>query len=1122
VTPPRRSLEEIMNSHRMTPLVCRVAGLVLAALFAGQVAWAQQAAADALVQMKRLKERDRLRAEVNRLRQQGKLAEAVVAVEKVLAIERAALGKTHADVADSLELLAELHEEREDFTAARTMRQEALALRRQLHGDGHWRVTDAQLAVADTERLARLDPAQRQRLGAANRLEMQVVALFQQGKFSEAIRSAQQILRIRKEMLGEKHPDYARSLFNLAAQHHSRGDYARAEPLYQQALAITKQALGDHHPAYAISLHNLAGLFLSEADYARAEPLYRQAMKIYRHALGEKHPAYARSLSSLAVLYHEMGDYARADPLLRQALAIRKEVLGEQHPDYARSLHSLANLYLSQGDEARAEPLLRQALAIKKQTLGEQHLHYAASLLSLARLYFSQGDYAHAEPLYLQALAITEQALGKHHPDYIGALSDLAALYDFQKHVAVVEPFLRQALATTKQKLGEHHPDYAACLNNLARLYWSQGDYARAKPLLGQASEILKETLGDQHPDYASSLINLAWLSWSEGDIARAEFLLRQSLRISRGNLDLAAAVQAERQQLVMNDMLRHNLDAYLTLAVRAQKAGEPAYGHVLAWKGAVFARQQRVRWERQHPELAADFARLERTTSQLAQLALAAPASSQGEAYRRQLQQLTEDKERQESDLAQKSAAFRQQQARARLSPAQVQALLPKDAALIDFLEYTDFTPSPKSKGKLDREWHLAAFVVRPGLLEQLDLGPVRPITAAIDRWRQAVSRQSADQELREAGTELRRRLWQPLTAHLQGVGTVLVSPDGAVARLPLAALPGSRPDAYLIEELAIAVVPVPQLLPELLAAQPGTDKAEPSLLLVGDVDYGAVPGLVDEHGGSRSAARGSRAGVLPAYGALAATREEIVAVRDSFEQRFAAGHVRALRRDQATETAVRVQAPRHRYLHFATHGFFAPPELRSALAPAAERSGRPGRVSDDFFGQRGVSGWHPGLLSGLVLAGANRPPLPEQDDGVLTALEVAQLDLSDVELAVLSACETGLGEVAGGEGLLGLQRAFQVAGARSVVASLWKVDDDASRQLMVRLYENLWRTKQPLGKLEALRQAQLAMLREGRKRGPGAARPVDPEALKRAVPMTGRTPPFYWAAFVLSGDWR
>jgi CHAT domain-containing protein/Tfp pilus assembly protein PilF len=1083
LTPSLRLLEETMNSHRMAPLVFWVAGLVLAALFAGQFALAQPAAADSLGQkerQERLKERDRLWAEVQRLQQQGKLTEAVVAIQKVLTIERAVLGKTHADVADSLKLLAKLQEEREDFAAARAARQEVLALRRQLHGDGHWRVIDARAALAEVERLARLDSAQRRQLREAQRLSVKVVALYRQGQYREAIQSAQQVLAIRQRVPGEQQPAYATSLNNLAMLYQSQGDYARAEPLLRQALAIKKQALGEQHPDYAESLNNLAMLYHSQGDYARAEPLYRQALAIQKQALGDQRPYYAASLNNLAELYRSQGDYARAEPLYHQASEIWKQALGEQHPDYAISLNNLALLYSSQGDYARAEPLYRQALAIQKRALGDQHRDYVISLNNLAMLYESSGEYARAEPLY------------------------------------------RQGLAIKKQALGEQHPDYAISLNNLAVLYSSQGDYARAKPLYRQALAIRKQALGEQHPDYAGSLNNLAALYHSQGDYARAEPLLRQGLEIYRSHLDLTASVQAERQQLAMNDMLRSNLDAYLALAVRAQQAGSPAYRHLLAWKGAVFVRQRRLRLERQHPELAADFARLQHTTSQLARLALATPAPNQQQAYRRLLQQLTEDKERQESDLASKSPAFRQQQARARLTPAQVQALLPKDAALIDFLEYTHFNASPNCKGKLDREPHLAAFVVRPQSLEQFDLGPLPPISNAIDRWRQAASRPAADKELREAGAELRRRLWQPLTSHLQGVSTVLVSPDGAVARLPFAALPGGRPDSYLIEELAIAVVPVPQLLPELLAVRPGANQAAPSLLLVGDVDYGAIPGLADGSGGSRWAARSGRAGALPTFGALAATRPEIAAVRDSFEQRFAAGRVRTLRRDQATEAAVREQAPRHRYLHFATHGFFAPAELRWALASAAERTLRPGAASDDFFGRRGVSGWHPGLLSGLVLAGANRPALPDQDDGVLTALEVAQLDLGGVELAVLSACETGLGAAAGGEGLLGLQRAFQVAGARSVIASLWKVDDSASRQLMEQVYENLWQADKPLGKLEALRQAQLALLRGGRPRGPGVQQPVDPEALKRAVPMAGRTPPFYWAAFALSGDWR
>ena len=230
------------------------------------------------------------------------------------------------------------------------------------------------------------------------------------------------------------------------------------------------------------------------------------------------------------------------------------------------------------------------------------------------------------------------------------------------------------------------------------------------------------------------------------------------------------------------------------------------------------------------------------------------------------------------------------------------------------------------------------------------------------------------------------------------------------------------------------------------------------------------------------------------------------------------------------ATEQALREQAPQHRYLHLATHGFFAPPEIRSALAPRKPDE----RLSStaDLFGERGVVGFNPLLLSGIVLAGANRPPEADQDDGILTALDVLELDLSRVDLAMLSACETGLGEVAGGEGLLGLQRAFQIAGARTVVSSLWKVDDPATQALMSEFYRNLWERK--LGKLESLRQAQISMLhnydaKTGTFRGTvGPLKPAlpapsgKPKSALTNQSGDGRTPPFYWAAFVLSGDWR
>ena len=218
--------------------------------------------------------------------------------------------------------------------------------------------------------------------------------------------------------------------------------------------------------------------------------------------------------------------------------------------------------------------------------------------------------------------------------------------------------------------------------------------------------------------------------------------------------------------------------------------------------------------------------------------------------------------------------------------------------------------------------------------------------------------------------------------------------------------------------------------------------------------------------------------------------------------------------------------QLGQYPYLHFATHGYFAPAEIRSA-SDANSRAEGPQAWGQ--MGGREVVGFHPGLLSGLVLAGANRPVQAGQDDAILTALEVAELDLRQVDLVTLSACETGLGKSTSGEGLLGLQRAFQLAGAGTAVASLWQVPDLATQNLMRRFYENIWGKK--MSKLEALRDAQLAMLRNydpqaGRLRAPdfshSMALPTGGAAEKPAAARPARLPPAYWAAFVLSGDWR
>jgi CHAT domain-containing protein/tetratricopeptide (TPR) repeat protein len=969
-----------------------------------------------------LNERTRLRRQVNQLRAQSKLAQALPAIEKMLVLERRLFGEVHTVVASSLALLAEVHEQREDFTAAQKTRQEVVALRIKLHGATDWRVADARLALADSKRLPLLSAQQRRQLAEAGELTRKVYQLHEQGKVRDAIAPALRVVSLRKEILGKDHHAYAQGLHNLASLYESMSDYARAEPLYRQALAIEKRTKGEMHPSCATSLNNLAGLHLATGDYARAEVLFSQALEITRRTRGDKHVEYLQSLSNLAGLYLFTGVHDKAKPLLEEALKLARARGWENHPCSASLLHNLARLHQVKKEYAKAESLFRQAADIVGKALGKQHPHYATALHNLAGLYQDVGDYRKAEKCLREALTITEQVLGP------------------------------------------------------------------------------------KHPDYATSLHDLAFLCWSQGDGVKAELHLRQALELYRGYLERTAAAQSERQQLAMIDELRFYLHRYLSVTSTPPFPADSVYAQVLAWKGAVAARRfqaQRLRTLKggKDAKVVKLLADLDRATRSLATLCSASPDPRDSQGRRRQLEKLTDQVEELEKAVARASPEFHNHLAQRRLTPGDLQKALPADCALIDLLEYSHHTP-PKGKREGKAQMHLLAFVVRRGQpIRRLDLGAVQPIRRAVASWRSASGAGKED-----AGKELRRLLWLPLAKHLKGVKTVLLSPDGSSARLPWGALPGARPGSCLLEETALAVVPVPRLLPEMGSAFAG---ASPSLLVVGDVDYAADPGR-SRSGGDRAAPRDERGGWRP----LAWTGPEVKAVRAAFRKHHAGARVKLLSGQEATEGAVRSEAGKHRYLHLATHGFFAPPRLRSALAAAS----RTPTAQPHLFMRRDVSGFHPGLLSGLVLAGASRPARPGDDDGILTALEVAKLDLGGVELAVLSACETGLGATAGGEGLLGLQRAFQIAGTRSVVASLWKVPDRATQELMTRFYHNLWHKK--LSKVEALRQAQLWLLREGA-RDPGLLRaferPGRPPASKG-----GRVSPEFWAAFVLSGDWR
>ncbi len=286
----------------------------------------------------------------------------------------------------------------------------------------------------------------------------------------------------------------------------------------------------------------------------------------------------------------------------------------------------------------------------------------------------------------------------------------------------------------------------------------------------------------------------------------------------------------------------------------------------------------------------------------------------------------------------------------------------------------------------------------------------------------------------------KLRQSIWDPIVPLVQDCQTILYSPDASLARFPLAAFPGDRAGKFLIEDYSIALAPAPRMLAETFARQPTpaapSTAKEADLLLVGNIDYDAAPGQ-DELSQQNQLGKESFGGELLTFERLKSAPKELQSLQNIFRQQFPAGKMLTLQEAAATESAFRHEVPRHSWVFVATHGFFAAPNILAALAVQDEQAGFDAAHAAD----------HSGAMCGLAMAGAESAAQLDGDDGILTAYEISALDLRNVEMVILSGCETALGESTPGEGTMSLQRAFQVAGAGTTVASLWSVPDEENQ---------------------------------------------------------------------------
>lgn len=978
------------------------------------------------------------------------------------------------------------------------------------------------------------------------------------GELAGARALYERALRIQEKELGADHPRVATSLNNLAAVAQMMGDYEGALPRFQRALVIQEKVGNDS--LTATTLQNYAALLWHTGVLGEAIRVYERSISLFEKALGPKSSELAMALGNLGVNLEEARDYSRARQVMERALDILQQNFGPEHFDVGWMLGNLGSLHMNLGDREAARSLLRRAIQVVNKSAGSEHDFALTALTLLAKLDEEEGKNSEALGIYEHVLSILEKNLGPRHLRVAERLELIAGVNARAGNYVDARAKYERAIAIREAVEGPDHANVARAWRSLAVLLVSTGSPVEAQPMLDRAIGIQERALGPHHPEFADSLVERARALVRIGDRMNA---FRDTLRadeIAREHLSLTARALAEREALNYAAVRASGLDLALSLAVGPEPQGTgapsgqgPGVGPQPALADQALDALIRSRalvldeiGERHRtvagtvdPEVKRLAGELASARQRLANLTVRGADEKDLSRWRERVERARMDKEVLERALTDKSVPFRQEQARRRLGLEAVAAALSPGEALLSFTRYDRYDTSAGGtlpRAAADPAPAYLAFVLRSGDGEptSVPLGPAQEIDRLVSELRNRMTEEArapgrsvrrALSAYRRVGEALREKIWDPVAPHLEGVRRVFVVPDGPLNLVNLSALPAGGSE-YLVErEPLIHYLSTERDLVPLEAQERGE-----GLLALGAPAF-------DETGlfaamGPRSEPTGSPAGEKPTASATVASLKvyrgarsacgdfksmrfeplpeadrELDEIAKLWDERVRGGGIEASRAagaapdvarrsgPEASEGAFKREAPGHQVLHLATHGFFLGGRCGSLLD--ARKSG-PLAEPVPVLGAE-----NPLLLSGLALAGANHREAagPDEEDGILTAEEIAALDLSGTEWAVLSACDTGVGEVKAGEGVFGLRRAFQVAGVRTLILSLWPVEDESARQWMRALYRS--RFAEGKETAEAVRAASLEVLRQ-----------------RQAKKLS--THPFYWAGFVAAGDWR
>ncbi|MBL7852796.1 MAG: CHAT domain-containing protein [Cyclobacteriaceae bacterium] len=934
--------------------------------------------------------------------------------------------------------------------------------------------------------------------------------------------STETILKRRLEifkMINPKSVSMASGLFHLGEYYGNVGNVKEAEKLFLQSYNLESDLTG---PTLSLAgkLGSIGWFHMNLGNYTDAEKYYKQAMAMVESINGKECVQYGARLNEMGTLYKLKGLYAKSEDLLTQYLQIEERKRGPGSSGYAIAKNNLGSLYDVMGLESKALQYYLEAAKINEAIYGRDSEEFAFYASNAAGAYRDLKNYKKADSLYAMVVAIRSKYFGPHHPKTIGTISSLALFEKLRGRYQQSSAYYDAVIENRKRAYGDQNLNTLYAVEGKGDLLTKMGSYRESVALLQSVIPVYKASLGENHPSYSGINRKLGVNFLNQRDFKSAARYFKTMLDVRFFQIDKTFSSLTERQREDFYAAIKLDFNLFNAFALIASakvdylgKSNptpdtgliEDLYNNQIATKALLLSSTARLRkqiisgsdkvlkekffeWEKLKAQLASYYQKGEAKAEEV--------ETSTKKAIRDSLEFQVDKLER---ELSIKSERFAKAEDKKRYTWKDIQQKLKPGEAAIEIIRiqkyghegWTIDGSDPKEPRYANHDLTdtivYAALVVTPQTLAGPEL-VLFPEGNAMETSFLKVYQNSIYQ--REDDLQSYGRFWKPIAEHPSVKGKVkkiFLSPDGIYNQISINSLKNPATRQFVVDEMDVQLVTNSR---DILVAKKA-DELNYYCLFIGNPSFYAVKKLTKSAPGTQSYSL-TRGGTLSS---LPGAEREVDLIGDLLDSASSSWQKDILKGKEATEQRIKTM-DNPRVLHIATHGFFE----QSAGVP-----GTRGAVVEVDDSKSVASGpqLNPMLASGLFLGGGGDAlaslktfdyELLDRDDGILTAYEAMNLNIENTELVVLSACETGLGEVSNGEGVYGLQRALRVAGANSIVMSLWSVSDDATMVLMHDFYK-YWLASGD--KQAAFRKAQLAV---------------------RNTPKFSH--PFFWSAFVMVGN--